>query len=215
MYKPKVLLDIEKFYGDLLTKIDHYRHVKDHLGDLSLRMWEGVQSKNEAILIEISNYHWQHLGKSATVLREAKLSEADCKQAIANEFGFRRWTEVEHMTSPYNLAFEQTINAMLEGDLAEVKKRISANASLVNCKSPYGHKATLLHYAASNGVELWRQKVPLNLPEIVGYLIAQGANKRAKMKVYGGEYMAGELLLSSAHPENAGISKKLRKQFES
>jgi hypothetical protein len=59
-------------------------------------------------------------------------------------------------------------------------------------------------------VEIWRQQVPLNLPETVSYLLEEGANPGAKMKVYGGEYTAAELLLSSLHPRNAGIFEELR-----
>ena len=210
VYRHKTIKELELFYGDLLTKIGQYASVKDHLVALASRMWEGVQAKNEAVLNEISNYHYRHLGKSKSALMASGLLEEDCKQTIANEYGFRRWTEVEHMRSPYNHSFESAINAMLQGDLKEVKSHIAGSNGLVNYKSHYGHRATLLHYAASNGVELWRQKVPLNLPEIVAYLIETGANKKAKMKVYGGEYTAAELLPSSAHPREAGVASQLR-----
>lgn len=213
VYKPKTVVELELFYGDLLLKIEDYKSISAHLSDLAARMWEGVQEKNDAVLKEISNYHWKHLGKSPSVLIDASLTEEDCRQCIANEYGFRRWTEVAHMSTPYNSTFENLINAMLDGNLKTVKNLISENNHLVNHKSSYGHKATLLHYAVSNGVELWRQKVPLNLPEVVAYLIEKGANTKAKMKVYGGEYTAAELLLSSAHPTDAGISKELRRQF--
>ena len=214
VYKPKTVNDLEIFYGDLLLKVADFASISDHLSKLSDRMWEGVQSKNEAVLSEISNYHWRHLGKPASMLLACKLTHEDCRQSIANEYGFRRWTEVAHMSFPYHIDFENAVNAMLEGNIDIVKKLISEDNSLVNNKSPYGHNATMLHYAVSNGVELWRQKVPLNLPEIVAYLMEQGANRNAKMKVYGGEYTAAELLPSSAHPVNAGIAKELRNQFE-
>ena len=214
IYKHKTVEELENFYGDLLTQIKHYNGVRDHLRELASKMYEGVVARNEAVLNEISNYHWKHLGKSPTVLIRAKLSEDDCRQAIANEYGFRRWTEVEHLRSPYNVPFEIAINTMLDGDLPELKKQLSKNPELLNYKSPYGHKATLWHYAASNGVELWRQKVPLNLPAIVSYLKETGVNTNAKMKVYGGEYTAAELLPSSAHPREAGIINELRMQFE-
>ena len=209
VYKQEVVQELETFYGELLTEITGYGAIKEHLSALAIRMWEGVQDKNEAIFKEISNYHWSHLGKSTAALAEAQLTEEDCKKAIANEYGFRRWTEVQHVDIPYNIAFERTVNAMLEGDFETLKKIISAKKELVNTKSLYGHNATLMHYAASNGVELWRQKVPVNLPEIVRYLIQQGANKKAKMKVYGGEFTAEELLPSSAHPREAGLVDEL------
>lgn len=214
IYKPKAVQELEVFYGDLLTKIDHYQRVSDHLEALSARMWEGVQAKNEGIFTEINNYHWQHLGKSQAALVKLGLTEDDCRQAIANEYGFRRWTEVVHVNSPYNSVFESAVNAMLDGDLARVKKLLANKKELVNQKSPYGHDATLLHYAVSNGVELWRQKVPENLPATVAFLLDHGANSKAKMKVYGGEYTPSELLPSSAHPRAAGVLPELRKLFK-
>lgn len=211
IYKPQLVQDLEQFYGDLLFEVKDYPSIKDHLEALASKMWVGVQEKNSAIFREISNYHWDHLGRNITALSKMALGLEDCKAAIANEYGFRRWTEVEHLDIQYDIDFELTINLLLDGNLKELKKKITKNPALVNGKSDYGHKATLLHYAASNGVELWRQKVPLNLPEIVGYLIASGANKKAKMKVYNGEYTASELLPSSAHPRNAGVLEALRK----
>ncbi|HMB62236.1 MAG TPA: hypothetical protein VKN36_04125 [Eudoraea sp.] len=214
IYKPTEVQELEDFYGDLLTKIDHYQRVSDHLEALSARMWEGVQAKIEGVFTEIKNYHWRHLGKSTAALVKLGLARDDCRQAIANEYGFRRWTEVEHMTSPYNTMFETAVNAMLDGELAQVKKLLAKKRDLVKQKSRYGHEATLLHYAVSNGVELWRQKVPENLPVTVAFLMEHGANPNAKMKVYGGEYTPSELLPSSAHPRAAGILPELRKLFK-
>jgi len=45
---------------------------------------------------------------------------------------------------------------------------------------------------------------------MVSYLLEKGVDPGAKMKVYGGEYTAAELLLSSLHPRNAGIFEELR-----
>ncbi|MGB5554127.1 MAG: hypothetical protein WBM83_05655 [Flavobacteriaceae bacterium] len=213
IYKTELVQEIGAFYGALLTDYDRFSTIKDHLSALASRMWEGVQAENKAVLSEIANYHWDHLGKSATTLKKAALTEADCQKAIANEYGFRRWTEVQHVTIPYNIPFENLVDAMLTGDLEQVKSTLSENKDLVNIKSNYGHRATLLHYAASNGVELWRQKVPMNLPVILKYLSDQGINKKAKMKVYNGEYTATELLLSSAHPFEAGLIDELRPLF--
>ncbi len=213
VYRPNIVTELETFYGDFLTDIGSYSTIKDHLADLSARMWEGIQDGNKAVFKEISNYHWAHLGKSTENLIALNLDENDCKKTIANEYGFRRWTEVQHVNRPYNVAFENTVNAILEGDFSTLKNNISKRKELVNTKSLYGHRATLLHYAATNGVEIWRQKVPMNLPDMVRYLIENGANKKAKMKVYGGEYTAAELVPSSAHPYNAGIMDELQLAF--
>ncbi len=211
IYKPSTVADLQQFYGDLLLEMGRFPTIYEHLKALSARMWEGVQANKEAVLQEISNYHWSYLGRPTSDLSRIGLTEADCRQTIANEYGFRRWTEVAHMSIPYDQKFESLVNAVLEGSLNAVRNYITENAELLNQKSAYGHKASLLHYTVSNGVEFWRQQVPENLPEIARFLVDSGANKNAKMLVYGGEYTASELLLSSAHPQNAGVLEALRK----
>lgn len=173
-------------------------------------MWQGVQAEHDYVFKELANYHPRLLGRSTETLRSLGLSEADCRHAIAHEYGFRRWTEVMHQTQAYDHSFESSVDMLLMGRLKTLKQQLTKKPALVNQKSQYGHKATLLHYAASNGVELWRQRVPLNLPEAVAFLLEAGANPQAKMQVYGGEYTAGELLLSSVHPRKADIFKELQ-----
>jgi hypothetical protein len=202
--------DICAFYGSLLENLQAYTSIESHLTALANRMWEGLRQGNEAVLMEISNYHREHLGRPMEAIMAGGLSEDDCRRAIANEYGFRRWSEVAHQTQPYENDFERAVDAMLSGELSTLKGLLGKNPALLNAKSRYGHKATLLHYAASNGVEMWRQKVPLNLPSAVKFLLESGINPRARMYVYGGEYTASELLLSSAHPKEAGIQDALK-----
>jgi len=214
VYKPNIVRELESFYGDLLFRIDQYPTIKDHLAALAQRMWEGVRSGNKSVFKEISNYHPAYLGRDTETLLKIGLTEKDCQRTVAKEYGFRRWDTLRQLNYAYNLKFELSINTLLEGNLIKLQKLVSQNAALVNQKSQYGHKATFLHYAVSNGVELWRQKVPYNLPEVVSYLLKQGADKTAKMKVYGGEYTATELLMSGAHAKDAGILDEMRKLLE-
>lgn len=213
VYIAKHVREICDFYGSLLQDFEAYPTIEAHLGALSSRMWEGVRHGNEAVLKEISNYHRAHLGRDTKAILASDLTEEDCRKAIANEYGFRRWSEVSHQTQPYEIKFEFAVDTLLAGRLNELKKLIGENPWLGNFKSRYGHHATLLHYSVSNGVEMWRQQVPLNLAEIVRFLLESGVNTQARMNVYGGEYTASELLPSSAHPRDAGIFRDLQELF--
>jgi hypothetical protein len=210
VYIAQPVRDISSFYGSLLEHFQAYPTIEAHLGKLASRMWEGVRQENEVVLKEISNYHREHLGREIKMILAGGLTEEDCRKATANEYGFRRWTEVAHQTQPYELKFEMAVNALLSGKSKELKDLITQNPWLLNFKSRYGHRATLLHYSVSNGVEMWRQRVPLNLPEMVRFLLESGINTQARMQVYGGEYTASELLLSSTHPRDAGIFDELK-----
>ncbi len=210
IYIPKAVEQIRDFYGELLYTQDLFPSVESHLAALALRMWEGVRTGRESVLREISYYHRDHLGRSAEVLSGLGLTKGDCRQAIANEYGFATWSEVGEVAIPYDMTYEKTVDALLAGKADLIAESVSRKPALLNQSSCYGHKATLLHYAVSNGVEIWRQQVPLNLPDMVAFLLEKGANPSAKMNVYGGAYTAAELLLSSLHPRNAGVFSKLR-----
>ena len=76
----------------------------------------------------------------------------------------------------------------------------------MGARSQYGHSATLLHYAGTNGVESYRQVVPLNLAEIVDFLIAAGADQHSKANIYGGS-TPRQLFESSKHSYESKVYK--------
>ncbi len=211
IYRPQVVRDLELFYGNLFFKLEHYLTIYEHLEALSKRMWEGVQLENRAVFTEINNYNPNYLGNSKAALKNANLTEEDCKHTIANQYGFGDWGTVMELSEPYNSTFETAVNDLLSGDIAGLHQKIKADPGLLTARSQYGHKATLLHYAGNNGVELWRQKIPNNLPEIIQFLVQEGADKSATMPIYGGAFTTLELVSTSAHPHDANCMEALQK----
>ena len=67
------------------------------------------------------------------------------------------------------------------------------------------------NYIGSNGVETYRQRVPLNLAEITRLLIDAGADVNATANMYGGGSTALGLLVTSDHPARAGVTGDVRK----
>ena len=61
---------------------------------------------------------------------------------------------------------------------------------------------------ASETLELWRQQVPANLPNLTRLLLARGADPKAVVYVYGGAYTAAELLATSVHPFRVGVGEE-------
>jgi len=133
---------------------------------------------------------------------------------IAKEYGFPNW---EHVLSQrnvfFNQAFELLIDKILQGDITYVEEALKTNKALLNERSVYGHKATLLHYVGSNGIEIRRQIVPMNLPQITQLLIESGADLSTTAFLYNGKYTAKQLASSSIHPKRAGIYDELMKVF--
>lgn len=208
IYIPSLVRDIQNFYGDLLSD-PKIPEVKTHLEQLALRMHQGILEKKEAVLYEINNYHKKYLGMPIELLRDLQLNKEVAYTTIAHEYGFSSWDTVEELHLSYDSIFEKALSFLLAGQVHKLRETIHAYPKLPIGRSPYGHRATLLHYAASNGVELWRQQVPINIVEMVELLLQAGANKQALMNVYGGEFTTYALAESSAHPYDAKLAPEL------
>jgi len=97
------------------------------------------------------------------------------------------------------------VEAVIFGRVDILQEYLQTKPELASQKSQFGHKASLLHYCGSNGVELIRQVVPLNLPFIIRVLLDFGADAKAQMNIYGGKFTPLQLLTTSLHPYNAGV----------
>ena len=98
------------------------------------------------------------------------------------------------------------MDAVVTGDLPALTEILDVRPELVRARSCYGHGATLLHYLGANGVETYRQRTPMNAAAVAGFLIDRGAAVAAEANVYGGGQTTLALLLTSAHPAEAGVT---------
>ena len=105
--------------------------------------------------------------------------------------------------------FETAVDAIVSGDIATLRKLLSADPSLVRARSTRRHAATLLIYTAANGVEDERQKTPANIVEIARLLLDSGADVNAAYNAYGAECTTLELAATSVHPLRAGVQNEL------
>ncbi len=208
IYIPDLVRDIQQFYGDLLND-PKIPEVKTHLEQIALRMHQGILEKKEAVLYEINNYHKKYLGIPIESLRDLQLGKEVAYATIAHEYGFSSWDTVEELDLSYDPIFEKALSFLLAGQVEKLEEAFHEYPKLPLGRSPYGHRATLLHYAGSNGVELWRQQVPKNIVQLVELLLQAGANKQALMNVYGGKFTTYALAESSAHPYDAKLAPEL------
>ncbi len=203
IYKHEHVAASQEFYGDLLSNYTQWS-VGQHLALLAEKLYEGYQQAHEVASREINNYHPNWLGKAAETIFKAEMNLEDMRQAIASQYGFQNWGVVEQKETSYFLPFEEALNALLNGDVMTLKEKLTTYPELIQMKSAYGHQAQLIHYVGNNGVEMWRQQVPLNLADVVKTLLDAGAEKLATMPVYGGQFTAAQLFATSAHPHDAG-----------
>jgi ankyrin repeat protein len=134
---------------------------------------------------------------------------------IARSLGFTSWPRlVKHLeemarrTSPVS-EFEAAADAIVTGDLKNLKDLLGRNPHLVRQRSTREHRATLLHYTSANGVEGYRQKSPQNIVEIARFLLESGADVDSEADVYGGGSTTLGLAATSVHPELAGVQDAL------
>ncbi len=108
--------------------------------------------------------------------------------------------------------FDAAADAVVTGDEAGLKALLAEHPALIRARSSV-HGATLLHYVAANGVEDVRQKTPLNAPAILSLLLEAGADANATAEFYGRAASTLCLLVSSAHPHQAGLQAQLAEQL--
>jgi len=145
---------------------------------------EGRQSAAARIIAHHPRY--KHLDPR-TVL-DARLALADAQLVIAREYGFESWAALKHHVETGKRVaeftpdpkFGEAVEAMIAGDLEQLRGLIAANPELVrartNLEPPYGYftGATLLHHVAWNPSR--PSPVPANVVEIARLLLDRGAD---------------------------------------
>lgn len=165
---------------------------------------------DERVLMHLQSWWPDANGKPKNQIMSGSFSIADAQLTMAREYGFDDWGTV---ASLYEKApdseFEWALDTMLKGDIAQLGDQLAAKPSLARQHSHYGHRATLLHYLGANGVESFRQVVPMNAPKMAKLLIDHGADIHAEANMYGGGQTPLMLATTSAHPIKAGITDQL------
>lgn len=138
-------------------------------------------------------------------------SEETVRLVIAREHDFRDWAHaLERGDDLIDPSFEAAVDAIVLGDVDALEALLRAKPALARARSSYGHRATLLHYVAANGVEHTRQRSPRNAPVVAKLLLDHGAEPDAQSDSYGGSCTTTlELLVSSCHPAEAGVQAEL------
>lgn len=128
---------------------------------------------------------------------------------VARHYGCDDWAAlvayVESLQDPAVHRFEAAVEALIAGDEATLRRLLDEDPSLVHARSRRSHRGTLLHYVASNGLEIYRQKAPPNLVELTRLLLERGAEPDALADFYGAPHAPMPLLVSSCHPAQAGL----------
>lgn len=182
----------------------------DHAGvprAMAAALAAGHRRRLRGAAVVLANWQPACAGRSAQDIWGTELTRADIGQTVAREHGCADWaTLVAARADP---TFEAAVTALLAGDIDVLTQLLDAAPDLVHRRSHWGHHATLPHYLAANGVETYRQIVPVNAAAIAALLLARGADFTATAHAYDTDLSVMELVSTSAHPRAAGVSDAL------
>lgn len=184
------------------------RSIEAQLSAFTDALGEAHAARDRAAEVLVSNWldapRWRAQAQSPRDSASAEpLSPGDARLAVARDHGFTSWSAVAGECDP---VFERAVDAVVLGRLEELDRLLVEDPDLIRRRSAYGHRATLLHYTAANGVEIRRQIVPANAGAIAARLLAAGADAAARLQAYGGSHDTMAMLKSSAHPRAAGVA---------
>jgi hypothetical protein len=214
VYVSDQVKEVERLHRDLLTDEVRQLPIRDQLDRQAHRIMEGHKAGDLAVVTHLTCWHPKLVCHSADEIMASTFTLDDARQTIAREYGFTDWADVEARgANPPDPAFEIAVDTLLSGDVEKLRSLLASDPSLIQRRSSFGHRSTLLHYVGSNGVETYRQRVPLNLAEITRLLIEAGANVNDMANMYGGSTTLG-LLVTSDHPAKAGVTGDVLKVLE-
>jgi hypothetical protein len=197
-------------YEGLVGADAQQRTGAEQLRVLAARLADGHRRRRRGAFVEIVNWHPELTGHPESEIWAAGLADEDYLDTVARGHGYPGWEAVSTTRpGPLTLHFERCLDDVLAGAAEAVAVSLLAYPDLATIRSHWGHRATLLHYLAANGVEIYRQRVPRNAADLARLLLDNGADANAKANMYGGERGTLGMLLSSAHPAHAGVTAEL------
>jgi hypothetical protein len=214
VYVSDQVREVERLHCDLLTDAVRQLPIREQLDRQAHRIVQAHKAGDRAVVTHITCWHPKLVCHSADEIMNSDFTLDDARQTIARECGFADWSDVEARgANPPDPDFELAVDTLLRGDVETLRGLLTGDPSLIHQRSSFGHRSTLLHYVGSNGVETYRQRVPMNLAEITRLLIEAGADVNAKANMYGGSTALG-LLVTSDHPAKAGVTGDVLKVLE-
>lgn len=207
MYKNSSVQAVQRLHQN---RQGHYADTV--MEDLTGRVDDLLEHQTDQVLAVatyLTNGHPEYAGQATHHIPFGSVTRADFEKAVARTVGYRDWSGVEQETKPVDPDFERAVDLLLAGDKEALAALLTQKPDLIKQSSAYGHRAGLVHYVGANGVELWRQQVPANLPEILQLLLDYGADPQQGHNIYQGNGDVRDLIKTSAHPKDAGLSSEL------
>ncbi|MFY0687113.1 MAG: hypothetical protein JXQ90_08115 [Cyclobacteriaceae bacterium] len=199
--------NIRRLFNPVLESYPQPQKITQYLQELIELMSLGYMKGDHSLAVLMSNHHPDLIGESSYKIMSEKFIQQDYQSVILFDHGFSTWAEAEDAGN-LNIPFETAVTSLVNGDQQKLAALLDEHPEIIHQQSSFGHKAGLIHYIAANGVEIWRQSVPMNATYLVELLLEKGADPHQQNNIYGGSSMVS-LIESSDHPNMAGVADDL------
>jgi len=207
IYIEEDIITLRAMYSDVIDGHPKHSKISDFLEEMAEKLWFHYFGGNQKSCIQLGLHLPDFIEVSPLKIMAAGLNKKQTDLAILLEHGFGSWGEVKY-AEKFNAEFEQAIDTMLRGEIDKLKQLIQKEPKILKLTSPFGHKSSLIHYLAANGIETWRQIVPKNAPDLLKLLLDLGANPDAENFIFGGTDMM-TLIETSEHAMMAGVGDEM------
>jgi hypothetical protein len=192
----------------LFAEVSPAVHVRETVLRYLAALEAGYRKQHPAVGIVLRNHSPAHLSSAAARDSFPTVTPQQLREVAAHYFGFARFAAIDQAVT-HDPVFEAALDFLLRGDETGLAAHLADHPAVVEQSSSFGHRAGLIHYLAANGVELHRQVVPANAPDLLRLLLDRGADPDQEHRIYGGRFSLRALIETSAHPAAAGVSEAL------
>lgn len=179
---------VDKGYDEIAALVRNLPSQPAPTHDIAAEAQRAVRNGDHEALEGLLEHHdafFRTLGAVPADTEEASpdYTAMDAKEIIRQNHGFETWERYQRFRQQMRIAlsqetrFEAAADAIVNGQVEELRWLLRSHPSLVREHSTRGHHATLMEYASANDkrIEYFRRRVPSNLPEIRQLLITHGA----------------------------------------
>lgn len=184
-------------YSDMQSISDLYNYIKDNL----ILNYDDYRE----IVEMLYRHHYPNYFKQKPEIA----IDTNFDLVIARSIGFDDYEHyISNSTLGFNKNLQKAILLVLNGEETELVDLLNSHKELLFQNCMLGHRARLIDYLSSNGVEFWRQIVPANADKILEKICSLNFDKFVTNNIYGGNTVRS-LIESSAHPKAAKIEYRL------
>jgi len=199
---------LEEVFIEVTRTLPHPLRIRSVIESFADALQQAHQASQRWAFVVLSNYSPSLVAKLPQEIFGAEVHSDHARETAARYFGFKSWAEAEQRDQDVvDTEFESAVSAVIQGNTERLRALIEGTPALVHQRSHWGHRATLLHYIAANGVEIHRQRVSAKAVDVARMLLEAGAEVDALAETYGGgpDQTTLSLLITSGHPHEANL----------